>query len=124
MVIPEPVKNAALFPEGDLPEPPPEHPYRQVRRDGYMVGLFPGQTVGTVTVRSLDAGAVEQTVQEVRRVLAKDGKSRGAWMVADAASPDGLAERLQECGHGCPVRGGTVRTAFRGDGAGVTAGGW
>ncbi len=98
MAIPEPVKNAALFPEGDLPEPPPEHPYRQVRGDGYMIGLFPGQTFGTVTVRSLASDAVEQTVQEVRRMLAEDGKSRAAWMVADAASPDGLAERLKDCG--------------------------
>lgn len=96
--IPESVRNAALFPEDDLPEPPPGHPYRQVRRDGYMVGLFPGQTFGTVSVSSIDAGAVEQTVEEVRRVLAEDGKSRGAWMVAEAASPDGLAERLKACG--------------------------
>ena len=98
MVIPEPVRNAALFPEADLPEPPPDHPYRQVRGDGYMVGLFPGQTLGTVAIRSLEADAVEQTVQEVRRVLVADGKSRGAWMVADAALPVGLAVRLAEFG--------------------------
>ena len=98
VVISEIVRSAALFPEDDLPEPPPEHPYRQVRRDGYMVGLFPGQTFGTVSVRSIGAAAVRETVQEVRRLLAEDGKSRGAWMVADAASPAGLAERLKECG--------------------------
>jgi GNAT superfamily N-acetyltransferase len=98
VLIPEPVRTAALFPEDDLPEPPPEHPYRQVRRDGYMIGLFPGQTFGTVSVRAIDAGAVEQTVQEVRRLLEEDAKHRGAWMVPDAASPAGLAERLQEYG--------------------------
>jgi len=98
VVISESVRDAALFPEGDLPVPPPEHPYRQVRRDGYMVGLFPGQTFGTVSVRSIDADAVEQTVQQARRLLADDGKSRGAWMVADAASPARLAEHLKEYG--------------------------
>ena len=87
-----------MFPEDDLPAPPPEHPFRQVRRDGYVVGLFPGQTFGTVSVRALDADALEQTVQEVRRLLAEDGKSRGAWMVAEAATPRGLAERLKELG--------------------------
>jgi hypothetical protein len=98
VVIPEPVRTAALFPEEALPEPPPEHPYRQVRRDGYTIGLFPGQTFGTVSVRSIDADAVGQTVQEVRRLLTEDGKSRGAWMVPDAASPAGLAKRLPEYG--------------------------
>jgi GNAT superfamily N-acetyltransferase len=98
VVIPELVSDAALFPEDDLPAPPPEHPFRQVRRDGYVVGLFPGQTLGNVSVRMLDAAAVEQTVEEVRRLLAEDGKSRGAWMIAEAASPADLAERLQEFG--------------------------
>jgi GNAT superfamily N-acetyltransferase len=98
VVIPELVSDAALFPEDDLPAPPPEHPFRQVRGHGYVVGLFPGHTLGNVAVRALDADAVERTVLEVRRLLAEDGKSRGAWMVAEAASPGGLAERLKESG--------------------------
>jgi GNAT superfamily N-acetyltransferase len=98
VVIADSVREAALFPLVDLPEPPPDHPNRQVRRDGYMVGLFPGLTYGTVSVRAIGVDAVEQTVKDARRVLADDGKSRGAWMVADAASPAGLAERLRRCG--------------------------
>lgn len=98
VVIPEQVRDGALFPHTDLPEPPPEHPYRQILRDGYMVGLFPGLAYGTVSVRSIGADAVEQTVEEARGLLAEDGKDRGAWMVADAASPAGLAERLKESG--------------------------
>ncbi len=107
VVIPEPVRNAALFPEDDLPAPPPEHPFRQVHRDGYIVGLFPGQTFGSVSVRALDADAVPQAVEEARRVLAADGKSRGAWFVAETASPADLAERLKEAGND-PVRGPTA----------------
>jgi GNAT superfamily N-acetyltransferase len=97
-VIPERVREAALFPHTDLPEPPPEHPYQQVLRDGYMVGLFPGLAYGTVSVRSISADGVDQTVEEARGLLAADGKRRGAWMVADAALPAGLAERLMEFG--------------------------
>jgi len=98
VVIPEPISTAALFPDADLPAPPPEHPFRQVRGDGYVVGLFPGQTFGTVSVRTLGGDAVEQTVEDVRRLLTADGKSRGAWFIAEAASPAGLAERLKERG--------------------------
>lgn len=98
VVIADSVREAALFPHVDLPEPPPDHPYRQVQRDGYMVGLFPGLTYGTVSVRAIDADAVEQTVRDARSVLAEDGKSRGAWVIADAASPAGLAERLGRYG--------------------------
>jgi GNAT superfamily N-acetyltransferase len=96
--IPDKVKAAALFPHVDLPEPPPDHPYRQVQRDGYMVGLFPGLTYGSVSVRAIGADSVEQTVKDARGVLAEDGKSRGAWVIADAASPGGLAESLRGYG--------------------------
>ena len=98
VVIADSVREAALFPHLDLPEPPPDHPYRQVQRDGYMVGLFQGMTHGTVSVRAIGADAVAQTVKDARSVLAADGKSRGAWMIADAASPAGLAESLRQYG--------------------------
>lgn len=96
--ISESVRSAALFPENDLPEPPPDHPYRQVRRDGYVVGLFPGQTFGTVSVCSIPEDAVGETVEQVRRLLGEDGKKRGAWMVPEAAPPADLVQRL--LGHG------------------------
>jgi len=46
MTIPELVRQAALFPELDPPDPPPEHPYTVVHRDGYDVGFFAGLSFG------------------------------------------------------------------------------
>lgn len=92
------MRHAALFPETDLPAPPPEHPFRQVRRDGYMVGLFPGGTHGNVSVEAIGADDVERAVDDVRSLLAESGKARGAWFVPEAASPAGLAGRLGSLG--------------------------
>ncbi|MDP9285510.1 MAG: GNAT family N-acetyltransferase [Actinomycetota bacterium] len=92
------VRHAALFPETDLPPPLPEHPSKQVRRDGYMVGLFPGRTHGTVSVEAVGADDVERAVRDVRSLLAENGKARGAWFVPEAASPAGLAHDLRSLG--------------------------
>lgn len=96
--VPESVKYAALFPSSDLPPPPPEHPFRQVQGDGYSVGLFSGQTFGTVSVEALDPDQVEAVVEEATKLLLADGKRRAAWFVAEAAQPPGLAERLLAMG--------------------------
>jgi GNAT superfamily N-acetyltransferase len=98
MTVPELVRRAAVFPESDLPSPSPEHPFKQVRRDGYIVGLFPGATFGNIAVQAVDAGRVEPMVQDVRGLLACDGKNRGAWFIAEEASPTGLASRLRQLG--------------------------
>lgn len=90
------LRQAALFPAGDLPPPPPEHPYRQVARSGYWIGLFPGQSFGTVTVERIDD--VEAALADVRQVLADDGKSCATWFVSEAASPAGLAASLVDLG--------------------------
>ena len=52
MLIPEAVRDAALFPADDLPDPPPQHPLQLVRREGFVVGLWAGVSFGTVEVRS------------------------------------------------------------------------
>ncbi len=98
MQIPDVVRDAALFPADDLPDPPPGHPYRVVRRDGFVVGFLPGLSFGSVSVRAIPEDAIEETVAEVRRILADEGFSRGAWFVPEAATPSRLADRLLALG--------------------------
>lgn len=94
MLISEAVRNAALFPADDLPDPPPRHPYKVVRRRGFAVGVFPGMSFGTVSVRAIGDGDLDRTVGEARQILAAHGLRKGAWFVPEAASPPRLAERL------------------------------
>jgi hypothetical protein len=89
--------EAALFPEFDLPLPPPEHPYKVRVFDGYQLGYMPGASFALVSVRRMPDD-VEERVEELRAVLAADGFERCAWMVSEAAEPAGLAGRLQELG--------------------------
>jgi GNAT superfamily N-acetyltransferase len=95
-VIPESVRCAALFPPIDTPAPPPEHPFSQVERDGYTIGWLAGQDYGTAVPVSL--GDVDAAVEDVRTVLRAQGRTRAGWLVAEAAEPAGLAERLLASG--------------------------
>jgi hypothetical protein len=96
--IPPPVRRAALFPHDDLPEPPPDHPYKQIRRHGYVIGMFSGATFGTVAVTAIEPDALEDAVGDVRAVLTEHGMHRAAWMIVDAASPADLVARLEALG--------------------------
>ena len=92
------VRRAALFPHDDLPDPPPDHPYKQMRRRGYVIGMFPGASFGTVAVTAIESDALEVAVEDVRAVLVEHGMRRGAWLIVDAASPHDLATRLETLG--------------------------
>ena len=94
--VPEPVRLAALFPPTDIPAPPPEHPFSQVGRDGYTIGYLAGQAYGTAVPVAL--GDVDAAIADVRAVLREQGRSHAGWLVADAAEPAGLAERLLASG--------------------------
>lgn len=98
MKVPEVVRQAALFPELDLPEPPEGHPYRQHRGDGYVVGCFPGGTFASVSVQAFPADEVDQRVGAVRAVVVAEGFSKAAWIISEEARPEGLVLRLQEFG--------------------------
>jgi GNAT superfamily N-acetyltransferase len=98
VALPDRVREAALFPDTDLPDPPPEHPFTLIRRDGYSIGMFAGMTHGNVAVRAIAPDDVERVVGDARRTLADHGKGRGAWMAPEAASPADLGERLKALG--------------------------
>ena len=89
---------AALFPDTDLPPPPPDHPFKQVRRDGYTVGLQTGMTFANVMAQRIDADGVEQAVADVRGLAAERGMTRAAWFVPEPARPEGLAADLLSIG--------------------------
>lgn len=92
------IREAALFPELDLPDPPAGHPYKVVRREAYSVGFFAGMSHATVSTRRVAKGELEARVAEVRALLTEEGFHRAAWVVSDAADPAGLAALLQEHG--------------------------
>lgn len=98
MLVEELVQRAALWPQADLPDPPQEHPYEVIRRDGFTVGIFRGLSFGEVFPEELAEGRIEHTLTEARFVLAQRGLQRGAWSVPEATRPAGLAARLRELG--------------------------
>jgi GNAT superfamily N-acetyltransferase len=98
VAIPALVRRAAIFPELDLPDPPPEHPYKVVRADGYTIGVFAGLSFGQVSISAVGTDAIERTIEEARSVLATYGMRQGAWMVPEAASPAGLVDELLRLG--------------------------
>jgi hypothetical protein len=98
VTVSELVRQAALFPELDLPGPPPGHPYRQRRGDGFVVGCFPGGTFASVSVHAFPVDDLEARVDAVRAVVAEEGFAKAAWLISEAARPEGLVLRLQELG--------------------------
>jgi GNAT superfamily N-acetyltransferase len=90
--------EAAQFPEFDVPPPPPDHPYQLRQLDGYQVGFMPGAAFAVVSVRRLPADRLAEQIAAVRSLLADEGFDRAAWMVSEAAEPNGVAERLLELG--------------------------
>jgi GNAT superfamily N-acetyltransferase len=98
MAIPDAVVRAAIYPELDLPAPPPEHPFQRIDREGYSLGVFRGATFGFVSVQALLPDDVERTLADTRAFFIERGIGRGAWMIPEAASPSGLAEMLRARG--------------------------
>ena len=96
--MPTAVIEAALFPELDLPDPPPGHPFQVRKGDGYQVGFTSGTSYAMVFVRRLAEETLASRVAEVRALLGSEGFERAAWVVSEAAEPAGIAARLEEFG--------------------------
>jgi hypothetical protein len=90
--------EATLFPEVDLPVPPPDHPFKVRIGDGYQVAFTPGASFGMVFVRRLPEADLDERVGEIRALLASEGFTRAVWPICDAAEPAGLADRMLDLG--------------------------
>ena len=93
MATPEQLRAAALWPHSDLPDPPPEHPFKLIRRDEFCVGVFSGTADARVYVQSV-AGDVDRVVSEARAIVVESGARIGAWTIPEASAPTGLRDVL------------------------------
>jgi hypothetical protein len=97
-VIPEVVREAALFSSTRYPGQPEGSPTKKVFGDGWAVIVGPGPGFAFVGVEAVAGGDVEGVVAAVRGVLRDHGKKRGVWFVAEASRPAGLARHLGRLG--------------------------
>jgi GNAT superfamily N-acetyltransferase len=93
VATPEQLRDAALWPNWDLPDPPPGHPFKLTRRDGFCVGAFSGAADARVFVKAVP-GDVDRVVSEARALVVESGARTGAWMVPEASTPGGLSDVL------------------------------
>lgn len=91
MELSDAVRCAALFPEADLPGPPPGHPARRVEVEGVRVFLPSTHPLGTVFPERLEEERIEHVVGAVREFLKADGREKAIWTVSEAAQPSELA---------------------------------
>lgn len=98
MELPDAIRRAALFPESDLPDPPPGHPARRVEVEGVPVLLPSVLPLGLVHPECVEAGRIKHAVGAVREFLREEGREKGIWFVPEAARPAGLAGRLLALG--------------------------
>ncbi len=98
MELSDAVRRAALFPEADLPGPPPGHPARRVEVEGVYVFLSSTHPLGMVFPEQLEESRIEHVVGAVRELLAAEEREKAIWLVSEAAEPSSLAERLLAVG--------------------------
>lgn len=87
-----------LFPETDLPGPPPGSPGRRVEVEGVCVFLPSTHPLGIVLPEQVEEGRIEHVVSAVREFLTAEGSAKAIWNVSEAAEPPGLSRRLVACG--------------------------
>lgn len=98
MRLPDAIRRAALFPEADLPAPPPGHPTRRVSLADVFVRLPVGLPFALASPERIDESSVEQVVDEVRRFVGSEGRQGLFWFVPDEPHLAGLGERLRRLG--------------------------
>lgn len=98
MELSDAVRRAVLFPETDLPGPPPGSPARRVEVEGVHVFLPSTHPLGIVLPEQLEEGRIGDLVTAVRDFLAAEGRPKAIWNVSDAATPADLAGQLLALG--------------------------
>ena len=96
--VPDAIRQAALFPEADLPDLPADYPSRRVLVEGVFVRLPAGLPVALVSPERIEERRIEQVVGGVRQFLRAQGRTNAVWFVQEEAFPNDLAERLQTLG--------------------------
>jgi hypothetical protein len=92
------IRRAALFPDTDLPGPPPGSPVRRVEVEGLNVVLPSTHPLGIVIPEQLEEGRIDDVVGAVRQFLVAERREKAIWNVSEAAKPTGLAGRLRAFG--------------------------
>ena len=90
MDVPDAIVRAALFPEFDLPDPPPGHPTRRVPVAGALVRLLAALPVALVSPLEVEESRIEGVVDSVRRFVRAETREKAVWFVPEAASPGDL----------------------------------
>ena len=67
--VPEEVRQAALFPVLDLPDPPVGHPLELARRDGYSLFSFAGATFGAASVQRVSFERLDDVLADARTFM-------------------------------------------------------
>ena len=96
--VPEEVRQAALFPVLDLPDPPVGHPLELARRDGYSLFSFAGATFGAASVQRVSFERLDDVLADARTFMRERGKKCLHWLVPEEAEPSGLADALGALG--------------------------
>ena len=96
--VPEEVRQAALFPVLDLPDPPVGHPLELARRDGYSLFSFAGATFGSASVHRVSFERLNDVLADARTFMRERGKKHLHWLVPEEAEPSGLADALGALG--------------------------
>jgi hypothetical protein len=90
VTVPDAIRHAALFPETDLPDLPPNHPTRRVVVEGVFVRLPAGLPVAYVSPERIEEPRIGEVVDGVRRFLRAEGREKAAWFVSEEAFPADL----------------------------------
>jgi hypothetical protein len=93
-LLPEPIRRFAEEPNAFLPDE--AIPLRRVRTPSFVHTAWPTQS-GVAEIRTTDE-ELDDTIEQARRLVRENGRTRATWTVGPSCTPVGLAMRLRERG--------------------------